>query len=135
MLNKIDKLIINSPYEEPKEYWSYECTARIFSKVEGRRSAGYVMATLGSRSSDDPGIFVEISLVNDIRKCVKKWRENDYQRITGITKGKDDDRNKVKHDFLDEWVQAVNTHGGFGKWAWAVSYYPSDLEGILEQLR
>jgi len=93
------------------------------------------MATLGSRSSDDPGIFVEISLVNDIRKCVKKWRENDYQRITGITKGKDDDRNKVKHDFLDEWVQAVNTHGGFGKWAWAVSHYPSDLEGILEQLR
>jgi len=47
------------------------------------------------------------------------------------TKGKDDDRNKVKRDFLDEWVQAINTHGGFGKWAWAVSRHPSDLEGIL----
>jgi type III restriction enzyme len=48
------------------------------------------------------------------------------------TKGKDDDRNKIKRDFLDEWVRAVNTHGGFGKWAWAVSKHPSDLEGILE---
>ena len=47
------------------------------------------------------------------------------------TKGKDDDRNKVKRDFLDEWVQAINAHGGFGKWAWAVSRHPSDLEGVL----
>ena len=49
------------------------------------------------------------------------------------TKGKDDDRNKVKRDFLDEWVKAVNAHGGFGKWAWAVSRHPSDLEGILSK--
>jgi len=47
------------------------------------------------------------------------------------TKGKDDDRNKVKRDFLDEWVQAVNAHGGFGKLAWAVSRHPSDYEGIF----
>ena len=50
------------------------------------------------------------------------------------TKGKDDERNKIKRDFLDEWVRAVNAHGGFGKWAWAVSRHPSDLEGILEKV-
>ena len=85
-LKKIDKLIINSPYEEPKEYWSYERTARTFSKVEGRRPAGYVMATPGSQTFDDPGMFVEIPLVNNIRKRIKKWRNEGYPGVTGITK-------------------------------------------------
>jgi len=85
-LKKIDKLIINSPYEEPKEYWSYERTACTFTKTEGRRPAGYVMATPGSQAFDDPGVFVEIPLVNDIRKRIKKWRENGYPGVTGITK-------------------------------------------------
>jgi len=85
-IKKIDKLIINSPYEEPKEHWSYDRTTRTFNKVEGRRPAGYVIATHGSKAFDDPGIFVEISLVNDIRKRVKKWRESGYPGITGITK-------------------------------------------------
>jgi type III restriction enzyme len=85
-LRKIDKLIINSPYEEPKKYWSYDRTTRTFNKVEGRRPAGYVVATPGSQSFDDPGIFIEIPLVNNIRKRVKKWRENDYPGVTGITK-------------------------------------------------
>ena len=47
------------------------------------------------------------------------------------TKGKLDDKAQVKHDFLDDWIRAVNTHGGFGKWTWAVSRHPSDLERIL----
>lgn len=85
-LKKIDKLIINSPYEEPKEHWSYDRTTRTFHKVEGRRPAGYVVATPGSQSFDDPGIFVEIPLVNEIRRRVKMWRENGYPGITGITK-------------------------------------------------
>jgi type III restriction enzyme len=46
-------------------------------------------------------------------------------------KGKDTQQNKTKRAFLDEWVKAVNNHGGFGKWNWAVSFNPSDLEGIL----
>ena len=67
MPKTIDKLIINSPYEEPKEYWSYERITRMFSKIEGRRPAGYVMATPGSKAFDDTGVFAEIPLVNDIR--------------------------------------------------------------------
>ena len=82
----IDKLIINSPYKEPKEYWSYERATRTFTKTEGRRPAGYVMSTPGSQAFDDPGVFVEIPLVNDIRKRIKKWRENGYPGVTGITK-------------------------------------------------
>ena len=89
MQTTIDKLIINSPYEEPKHYWSYDPKTRTFTKKDGRRPAGYVIASESSRAFDDPGIFVEIPLVNTIRPRVKAWREspsNPYAGVTGITK-------------------------------------------------
>jgi len=86
MAKSIDKLIINSPYEEPKKHWFYERETRNFYIKEGRRPAGYVMATPNSKAFDDPGIFVEIELVNKIRPRVKKWREAGYPGVTGITK-------------------------------------------------
>ena len=82
----IDRLIINSPYDEPTKYWSYDRERRTFSLVEGRRPAGYVVASEGSRSFDDPGHFVEIPLVNLIRPRVQAWREAGYPGVTGITK-------------------------------------------------
>ncbi len=82
----IDRLIINSPYEEPKRHWRYVRESRTFELVEGRRPAGYVVATPGSRSFDDPGIFVEISPVNRIRPRVKSWREAGYPGVTAITR-------------------------------------------------
>lgn len=82
----IDRLIINSPYEEPKKHWRYDRETRTFELVEGRRPAGYVVATPGSKSFDDPGIFVEIPLVNQIRPRVKAWREAGYPGVTSITR-------------------------------------------------
>lgn len=82
----IDRLIINSPYEEPKKHWRYDRETRTFELVEGRQPAGYVVATPGSKSFDDPGIFVEIPLVNQIRPRVKAWREAGYPGITSITR-------------------------------------------------
>jgi hypothetical protein len=29
-------------------------------------------------------------------------------------------------------VQSINQHGGFGKWSWAVSFDPNDLDQILK---
>ena len=55
----IDRLIINSPYEEPQRYWRYNRENTTFTLVEGeQRSAGYVIASESSRSFDDPGQFV-----------------------------------------------------------------------------
>jgi len=82
----IDHLIINSPYEEPKHYWSYDRESRTFDLSEGRRPAGYVIASQSSKAFDDPGIFVPIPLVNQIRPRVKAWREAGYLGVTGITK-------------------------------------------------
>ena len=86
MTSGIDHLIINSPFEEPKLYWSRDELIGTFQKVEGRRPAGYVVATPGSRTMDDPGKFIPIPNVDDIRKRVKAWRANGYAGVTGITK-------------------------------------------------
>ena len=82
----IDRLIINSPYEEPKYHWRYDRETRTFDLVEGRRPAGYVVASGDSRAFDDPGIFIEIPLVNQIRPRVKAWREAGYPGVTSISK-------------------------------------------------
>ena len=82
----IDRLIINPPYAEPERHWRYERETRTFDLVEGRRPAGYVVASGDSQAFDDPGIFVEIPLVNQIRPRVKAWREADYPGVSSITK-------------------------------------------------
>lgn len=87
--SKIDHLIINSPYEEPKHYWSYDRETRTFTQEEGRRPAGYIVASESSKAFDDPGFFIQIPLVNKIRPRVNAWREhptNPYAGGTGITK-------------------------------------------------
>lgn len=81
----IDRLIINSPYEEPARHWSYDRESRTFSLADGRRPAGYVVASGASQAFDDPGEFVEIPLVNQIRPRVKAWREAGYPGATGMT--------------------------------------------------
>ena len=82
----IDRLIINKPYEEPSEHWLYNRVTRKFSQEPGRRPAGYLIASGDSKTFDDPGMFVEIPLVNQIRPRVKAWREAGYPGVTSITK-------------------------------------------------
>ncbi len=38
--SQIDQLIINSPYEEPSEYWSYDREVRMFERRDERHNAG-----------------------------------------------------------------------------------------------
>ncbi len=81
----ITHLIINSPFEEPSSHWRYNREARTFSREAGRRPAGYVTASPGARSFDDPGIFRELPLVNQIRPRVTAWAESGYHGASGIT--------------------------------------------------
>ena len=82
----IDRLIINKPYEEPCKYWRYDREKRSFCKAKGRRPAGYLVASEDSRAFDDPGVFVEIPLVNQIRERVGAWREAGHPGVTSVTK-------------------------------------------------
>jgi type III restriction enzyme len=112
-MKKIDKLIINSPYEEPQQYWEYLRDTREFILQTGRRPAGYVVASESSRAFDDPGIFIEIELVNTIRPRIKKWREQGYPGVTGITKRllqhwQDPEERKDKRFFFCQ-LEAIET--------------------------
>jgi len=58
-----------------------------------------------------------------------KLTNGDYLVIE--TKGQDDRQNKTKRASLHEWCKAINNHGGFGTWHWAVSFNPNDLQQII----
>lgn len=96
-MNKIDKLIVNSPYEVPSHYWHYDRETRSFDKRAGRRPAGYVVATPNAKGFDDPGVFMEIGLVNKIRPRVDSWRAASYPGVTGITKRLLEHWNRERH--------------------------------------
>jgi type III restriction enzyme len=48
-------------------------------------------------------------------------------------KGMDDQQNKTKRQYLDEWVKAVNSDGRLGKWCWDVSFRTSDIKDIINK--
>ncbi len=82
----IDRLVICKPYEEPERHWLYDRETREFCYAPGRRPAGYLKATPNYKGFDDPGIFVELPLVNRIRQRVKAWQEAGYPGVTSITR-------------------------------------------------
>jgi type III restriction enzyme len=73
------------------------------------------------------------------RGVVRKYRPDFLIRLaTGEhlvleTKGQDTDQDKTKRRFLEEWVRAVNEHGGFRRWRWDVSHNPGDVADILKR--
>src|SRR5437588_272673 len=82
----ISHLIINSPYVEPTQHWEYNHQRMAFELAAGRRSSGYTIASTERRLINDPGVFVQIPLVNKVRARVKEWRDGGYAGISGITK-------------------------------------------------
>lgn len=71
------------------------------------------------------------------RGVVRKYRPDflvrlyDGKMLVLETKGQDTEQDKVKRRYLDEWTQAVNSHGGFGGWRWAVAHEPGEIRDIL----
>jgi type III restriction enzyme len=131
MAGTIDQLIINSPYEEPREHWKYDRESRSFSRAEGRRPAGYVRATPGSKTFDDPGIFVPLDLPNLIRPRVKAWRSAGYPGVTGITSRllshwRDSQLDEQRRFFFCQ-MEAVETL------IWLTEAPPSEHQGIQIQ--
>jgi type III restriction enzyme len=84
--------------------------------------------------NDHVGFVVIYNYQGVVRKYYPDFiiKQTNGEYLILETKGKDTQQNKTKRAFLDEWVKAVNNHGGFGKWNWAVSFHPSDLESILD---
>lgn len=124
----INQLIINSPYEEPKRHWHYDRSTRLFDLVDGRRPAGYVVASSDSKAFDDPGIFVDIPLINQIRSRVGSWRKAGYPGVTGVTKRlleywNDPEEHELRRFFFCQ-IEAAETL------IWLTEASPSERVGI-----
>jgi type III restriction enzyme len=75
MAKTIDRLIINSPYEEPEEHWSCNPGTRAFDRIPGRRPAGYFVAGQGGSQYNNLGEFRPIPLVADAEGIIMKHTE------------------------------------------------------------
>lgn len=128
-LKKPDSLIINNPYREPERYWKYDREKREFVLIEGeRRPAGYTKASDNSKSFDDPGLFVELPLVNIIRRRVKEWRENDWPGVTGTTRRlllHWYDKDARQYPFFFAQLEAIETL------IWLKEASPADVQGVV----
>jgi type III restriction enzyme len=73
------------------------------------------------------------------RGVVRKYRPDFLVRLRSghmlvlETKGQDTEQDKVKRQYLEEWVQAVNAHGEFGRWRWAVARHPGEIRDVIMQ--
>jgi type III restriction enzyme len=82
---------------------------------------------------------IGFEITYSFKGIIHKFRPDYLIKLTNGTmlvlevKGMDDQQNQTKRVFLGEWVQAVNLHGGFGKWASDVSRHPKDILEILEK--
>lgn len=69
--------ILNSPYEEPRQYWKLE-EGQEPECCEGRRPAGYFYrdpkAPTSGSEHEARGIWVELAQVNLIRERLSEWR-------------------------------------------------------------
>lgn len=124
----IDQLIINSPFAEPGEHWSYDRSTRLFTQVLGRRPAGYLIASSDSKGFDDPGVFVELPLVNQIRPRVAAWREANYPGMTGVTRRllehwRDAEEREGRQFFFCQ-LEAIETL------IWLTEASPAETQGI-----
>ncbi len=83
-----------------------------FELAEGRRPSGYTVASTTKKLINDPGVFVQIPLVNKVRQRVKEWRDKNYAGVSGITKQLLEhwrDAEAREHRFFFCQIEAIET--------------------------
>ncbi|WJI28285.1 hypothetical protein M0646_08455 [Thermosynechococcus sp. B3] len=67
---------------------------------------------------------------------VRKYRPDFLVRLKNgdhlilETKGQDTEQDEAKRQYLAEWCEAVNAHGGFGRWRAEVAKTPGEIQDI-----
>lgn len=74
-------LIINSPYQQPKQHWQQARDGSL-AIIDERRAAGYEIVDTRNNTRR----LVELGLVNRIRERVDAWRADNYSGITSVTR-------------------------------------------------
>ena len=88
--------IVNSPYEEPTQFWQYSKEGEPQLITSHRREASYWFKSKRT-GTEQMELFAEeesdtLPLVNLLRKDVAKWRSSGYRGASPVTK-----------DLLNHW--------------------------------
>jgi type III restriction enzyme len=85
---EVPEPILNSPYEEPQQYWRIE-EGESPEKMTGRRPAMYFYrdpkAKPDTHGGSNRGIAIELKVVNRIRARVKAWCGEGHPGVTRTT--------------------------------------------------
>src|SRR5579885_2969160 len=96
----VERPILCSPYEEPRDHWIYDKETGAASRAGTRRPASYWYKTerTGSAQLTLTGLAEEerddLPLVNALREDVRKWREAGYPGASIVTR-----------DLLHHWAR------------------------------
>jgi type III restriction enzyme len=103
----VERPILCSPYQEPRDHWIYDKETGAASRAGTRRPASYWYKTerTGSAQLTLTGLAEEerddLPLVNALREDVRKWREAGYPGATHVT-----------GDLLRHWWRADRARRG-----------------------
>jgi type III restriction enzyme len=85
---EVPEPIINSPYEEPKQYWKI-AEGEQPQLIPGRRPSSYYYKPPSSQPSlfgaEDLGTLIELKIVNRIRERGKEWRSQGWPGASRVT--------------------------------------------------
>jgi type III restriction enzyme len=88
MSYEVPEPILNSPHEEPREYWRLE-EGREPERAPGRRPPMYYYRPPGASPEESPsnavGTAIELKLVSRIRERMKEWRAAGWAGATRTT--------------------------------------------------
>ena len=102
---EVNQPILNSPYYEPAEHWYIEEGLQP-ERREGRRKAGYFYRDPKAPASDATqearGLWLELTLVNQIRERVKEWRTLALRGEGGVT--------RTTQELLNYWRRDGRQH-------------------------
>ena len=81
-------LILNSPFEEPGCHWHHPGSGQEIRTVFERRKSAFVYyRTVGfGKRRRTPRVEKELELVNEMRGCVRDWREGGYEGATNVSR-------------------------------------------------
>lgn len=82
MSSSTKSLIINSPYDMPRQHWGQDRHGRVLEVTAGRRLAGYEIFDTRTNTRR----VEELELVNRIRPRVDEWRVANYPGVTSVTR-------------------------------------------------
>ena len=87
--------------------------------------------------NDHLGFFIKYNYRGILKNYIPDYiiELTNGDKLVLEVKGQDSDENRVKREFLNLWIKAVNETKQFGKWHWAVVFNSSEIHDILNSYK